>query len=131
MSQLAQRGKDQTICFVWEDGRPLRPDWVSRRFKTLVDSSGLPLIPLHGLRHSHATALLRAGVHPKIVRRAGSRRDQHPSSRKGAGRLGSWKVQLFASRSMVLSVEPDSLTGGGFVAKRPARYPAADTRLSR
>ena len=31
--------------FVWEDGRPLRPDWVSRRFKTLVDSSGVTAYP--------------------------------------------------------------------------------------
>ena len=53
--------------FVWQDGRPLRPDWTSRRFDRLVFESGLPRISLHGLRHSHATALLRAGVHPKIV----------------------------------------------------------------
>jgi integrase len=29
--------------------------------------SGLPLVTFHGLRHSHITQLLEAGVHPKIA----------------------------------------------------------------
>ncbi|MDH3308534.1 MAG: site-specific integrase [Acidimicrobiia bacterium] len=59
--------EDTDHLFVWEDGRPLRPDWTSRRFDHLVRRTDLPVIPLHGLRHSHATALLTAGVHPKVV----------------------------------------------------------------
>lgn len=32
-----------------------------------IKTTGLPHIPLHGLRHTHATLLLVAGIHPKVV----------------------------------------------------------------
>ena len=48
-------------------GKPVNPDWVGKRFRTLVSAAGLPTITMRQLRHSHATALLRAGVHPKVV----------------------------------------------------------------
>lgn len=48
-------------------GHPVNPDWVGKRFRKLVTASGLPQITMRQLRHSHATALLRAGVHPKVV----------------------------------------------------------------
>ena len=50
------------------DGDPLHPDYVTRRFKTLVRRRGLP--PLrgpHDLRHTWASLALAAGVHPKVV----------------------------------------------------------------
>ena len=53
--------------FTNEIGIPLRPDWVGRRFSTLVEAAGLRPIPMRMLRHSHATALLAAGEHPKVV----------------------------------------------------------------
>lgn len=59
--------QDTDHVFCWEDGRPLNPDWTSHRFLELGKLAGLPRIPLHGLRHSHATALLRSGAHPKVV----------------------------------------------------------------
>ena len=48
-------------------GRPVNPEWIGKRFRILVAESGLPTITMRQLRHSHATALLRAGVHPKVV----------------------------------------------------------------
>jgi integrase len=36
-------------------------------FDRLVKRSGLPRLTVHGLRHSHATLALQAGVHPKVV----------------------------------------------------------------
>jgi integrase len=48
-------------------GKPVNPEWVGKRFRSLVAESGLPVITMRQLRHSHATALLRAGVHPKVV----------------------------------------------------------------
>jgi integrase len=45
----------------------LHPDSVTKRFARLCRDSGLPTITLHELRHSHATLLLQAGVHPKVV----------------------------------------------------------------
>ncbi|CAN5309139.1 site-specific integrase [soil metagenome] len=53
--------------FTNEIGQPLRPDWVGRRFSTVVAAAGLRPISMRQLRHSHATALLAAGEHPKIV----------------------------------------------------------------
>lgn len=59
--------QDLGVVFTREDGSHLRPDWVSRRFRKLVAEAGLPRIPFHGLRHSHATALLAAAQNPKVV----------------------------------------------------------------
>ena len=36
-------------------------------WKGLIDAAGLPEIRFHDLRHTHATMLLVAHVHPKIV----------------------------------------------------------------
>jgi integrase len=43
------------------------PRNMSRVFKRLIDSTDLPPVALHGLRHSHITHLLKANVHPKIA----------------------------------------------------------------
>ena len=40
---------------------------MSRRFGILAKGAGLPPIRLHDLRHSHASAALGAGVHPKVM----------------------------------------------------------------
>ena len=40
---------------------------VTRTFSKVVRKAGLPHIRLHDLRHTHATLMLKAGVHPKIV----------------------------------------------------------------
>jgi integrase len=56
------------LVFTDEDGGPIHPDHVTRRFQRLVRRSGLP--PLrgpHDLRHTWASLALAAGVHPKVV----------------------------------------------------------------
>jgi integrase len=40
---------------------------VRRRFKAALKKAGLKDIPLYNLRHTHATMLLTAGEHPKVV----------------------------------------------------------------
>jgi len=55
------------LVFVREDGSPLHPQGFSEAFKRHAAAAGLPRIPLHGLRHTHATLALQAGVHPKVV----------------------------------------------------------------
>jgi integrase len=42
---------------------PTRPD----AFVALVRRTDVPIVRFHDLRHTHATQLLREGVHPKIV----------------------------------------------------------------
>jgi integrase len=53
--------------FTWENGRPVHPDVIRQRFNRLSQRCGLPHIRLHDMRHSYATAALKAGVHLKIV----------------------------------------------------------------
>ena len=50
-----------------EDGQPAWPSSLTRAFRTFMRRHRLPRIRLHDLRHSHATHLLAAGVHPKIA----------------------------------------------------------------
>lgn len=58
---------DTGHVFTREDGRPWHPDYVSRLFDQTVKTSGLPRIPLKGLRHTSATVGLEAGVPAKVV----------------------------------------------------------------
>lgn len=64
---LGQGYRDSGLVFCLADGTPLHPDAVTSRFRHRVKEAGLPWIKLHGLRHTHATLMLRAGVHPKVV----------------------------------------------------------------
>ena len=61
---------DAGDVFTRADGRPRRPDRITKLFSAAVKASGLPLIRLHDLRHSYATLALSAGVHPKAVQKA-------------------------------------------------------------
>ena len=49
------------------NGRPLLPDTVSHAWTKLAKRTGLEGIRLHDARHSHASLMLKQGVHPKIV----------------------------------------------------------------
>jgi integrase len=49
------------------DAEPMQPRSLSRAFRKFMRRHKLPKIRLHDLRHSHATHLLAAGVHPKIA----------------------------------------------------------------
>lgn len=59
--------KDSGYAFVNAYGNPVNPDDVSDDFHKLVLKANLPHLTLHGLRHAHATLLLTAGVHAKVV----------------------------------------------------------------
>jgi integrase len=48
--------EDSGLLFCWENGKPPHPDTITRRFKRLAASAGLPEIDLHDVRHSYATA---------------------------------------------------------------------------
>jgi integrase len=56
-------------CFVFAqpDGSPIKPGSVTNEWKRLVKKHALPRIRFHDLRHTHATAMLASGVHPKIA----------------------------------------------------------------
>ncbi len=58
---------DGELVFSHPDGRPLLPDTVSHAWTKLVKKLGMGDVRLHDARHSHATLMLKSGVHPKIV----------------------------------------------------------------
>jgi integrase len=58
---------DNGLVFTREDGTGLHPQSLSGTFKRAVRRSDLPAIRFHDLRHTHASLLLAAGVHPKVV----------------------------------------------------------------
>ncbi|MEX5634381.1 tyrosine-type recombinase/integrase [Parafrankia sp. FMc2] len=53
--------------FCWPDGAAIHPDTITDWFQDHARAVGLPVIRLHDVRHSYATAALRSGVHPKVV----------------------------------------------------------------
>ena len=59
--------QDNDLVFSREDGSPIHPHTFSQAFERIVARSGLPRIPLHGLRHTHATVGLALGVPAKVV----------------------------------------------------------------
>jgi integrase len=74
--QLEQRlllglGRPATsdLVFTLPDGSPWPPDKLSRDWANLVRSRGLPRVMFHALRHSHASALIAAGVDVVTVSR--------------------------------------------------------------
>jgi integrase len=58
---------DSGAVFTEPDGSALHPGRLSGRFSALTDRLGLPRVGLHGLRHTHATSLLRDGVPITVV----------------------------------------------------------------
>lgn len=49
----------------WPNGKPLRPDGITRMFSTMLRNSGIEKARYHDLRHTAATTLANAGVPPK------------------------------------------------------------------
>ena len=58
---------ENDFIFIRPDSTLPDPHHVSRVFKEIAIKAGLNPIRLHDLRHTHATLLLLAGIHPKIV----------------------------------------------------------------
>ncbi len=55
------------LVFSYPDSSPLPPNSITKAFHKLVKSLGIAGVRLHDLRHTHATLMLRQGVHPKVV----------------------------------------------------------------
>jgi hypothetical protein len=60
-------GGSTDLLFVSRTGQPLHPDTITALFHKHVAAAGLPRIRLHDVRHSYATAALKAGVPAKII----------------------------------------------------------------
>ncbi len=58
---------DSGRVFTDEIGRPIRPDVLLRRLKAFAKAADLPAVTVHQVRHSYATAALRAGVPAEVL----------------------------------------------------------------
>ena len=59
--------KDNDLVFSKMDGSPIRPDTISRAWSDLAKKCGISASRLHDARHSHASIMLKAEIHPRIV----------------------------------------------------------------
>ena len=70
-----QQGESEAVAdwcesgLVFTNGRggPLEPSVPGSSLKRMMRAAALPRIRVHDLRHTTATVLLVAGVHPKVV----------------------------------------------------------------
>jgi integrase len=58
---------DDDLVFCQYDGKPFLPNTITHNWIKLVRRSGLKGIRLHDARHTHASLMLKQGVHHKIV----------------------------------------------------------------
>jgi integrase len=59
---------DATVVCARADGLPLQPRSLTHEFSVLMAHiKDVPPVRFHDLRHSHATQLLAAGLHPKVA----------------------------------------------------------------
>lgn len=69
------QGGPPTLVFSTIKGEHIKPNSVSRNWLRLITAKGLPRVGFHALRHTHASALINAGVDIlTISRRLGHRK---------------------------------------------------------
>jgi integrase len=65
--RIGIRPDEDSFVVAQADGKPLKPVSVTHEWTRLLAKTTLPRIRFHDLRHTHATQMLAAGVHPKIA----------------------------------------------------------------
>ncbi|HUG46951.1 MAG TPA: tyrosine-type recombinase/integrase [Candidatus Limnocylindria bacterium] len=59
--------QDRDLVFATALGTPLEPGTIARTWYRVLTAAGVGHVRWHDLRHAHATLMLSAGVHPKVV----------------------------------------------------------------
>jgi len=80
---------DTGRVFSREDGKPLRPSFVTVRFQRLAFDAGLPPIPEHDPRHGAASLARKGGVDMKCIQAISvtrRRRSQRTPTRRSSTR---------------------------------------------
>ena len=115
--------------FTYADGRPIRPEYLTHRFHTLVKELDLPPIRLHGLRHGAATLALASHTdlrviqqmlgHSSIVTTADTCTSVLPEAARRAGQATADMVMKAAR------IVADARLGGAAVPHTPAAVTAS------
>jgi integrase len=58
---------ESDLVFSTSEGKPLRPNTITRAWEVLAAKAGVKVIRFHDARHTHASIMLKQGIHPKIV----------------------------------------------------------------
>jgi integrase len=95
--QLGVTQTDDTFVYTRQDGEPMQPRSLSQMWAVL--KTGLPRVPFHNLRHSHATHMLAVGVHPKVA-----------SERLGHSRVGTRWTSIVMCCQGCRKMPPRALT---------------------
>lgn len=65
--KIGSAWRENDLVFTSKKGTPLHSSYFRAHIKKLALKAKVSLLNVHGLRHTHATLLLRQGIHPKIV----------------------------------------------------------------
>lgn len=65
--RLGLRPNGDSFVVAQVDGSPLQPRSLTHEWMRLIQKTSLPRIRFHDLRHTHASQMLSAGVHPKVA----------------------------------------------------------------
>jgi integrase len=60
-----KQGRDDFVFSI--NSEPPRPQSITRAWQAGCKKAGVKIIRFHDARHTHATLLLKSGVHPKVV----------------------------------------------------------------
>jgi len=64
---LGKSVTENDLLFCHPDGSPLLPGTISHAWDKAVRRAGLRVIRLHDARHTHASYMLKQGIHPNVV----------------------------------------------------------------
>jgi integrase len=65
--ELLQDGIRSDLVICTQKGNPVNPRMLYKAWTRLMSTLKVPEITFHDLRHTHASLLLKQGVHPKVV----------------------------------------------------------------
>jgi integrase len=118
---------DHDLVFAMEDGNPLHPERLTKRFNRLVATSGLRKVRLHDLRHGRASLLLGSGMDIALVSKIMGHSsitltaDTYSHLLAGAGRRAAEAADALIPRA------PRDQVVTSAVLEGPADLPSADS----
>ncbi|MER9125407.1 site-specific integrase [Mesorhizobium sp. M0959] len=65
--RLGMRVDADSFVVAQFDGAPIQPRSLTHEWVRIIGKTSLPRIRFHDLRHTHASQMLSAGVHPKVA----------------------------------------------------------------